>query len=66
MKRVDIGLCVLINDTVGDEDRTALVSSTDTIEGETSGETGHGTEQTLEGLREVVGNVVLVNLECVR
>ena len=62
VKRVDIGLSVLVNDTVGDEDRTALVSGTNTVEGEASGETGHGTEQTLESLGEMVGNVVLVNL----
>lgn len=66
MKCVDIRLGILVNDTVGDEDRTALVSSTNTVEGETSGKTGHGTEQTLKSLREVVGNVILVNLEHVR
>jgi hypothetical protein len=62
VKRVNIGLSVLVDDTVGDEDRTALVSGTNTIEGEASRETGHGTEQTLESLGEMVGNVVLVNL----
>ena len=66
MKRVDIGLCVLINDAVGNEDRAALVSGTDTVKSETSRKTGHGTKETLKGLREVVGNVVLVNLERVR
>lgn len=44
VKRVDIGLGVLVNNTVGDEDRTTLVRGTNTVEGETSGETGHGTE----------------------
>ena len=63
VKRVDIGISVLVNDTVGDEDRTAFVSGTYTVEGEASRETGHGTEQTLEGFGEVVGDVVLVNLD---
>lgn len=66
MECIDIGLCVIINDTVRDEYRTALVNSANTVETKTSGKTGHGTKETLKGFGEVVRNVVLVNLERVR
>ena len=66
MEGVNIGVSVVVNDTVGDKDWTTLVGGTDTIEGEATRETGHGTEQTLKGLGKMVGNVILVNLEHVR
>lgn len=66
VKCVDMGLCVIVDDTVGDENRTTLISSTNTVEGEASRETGHGTEQTLESFGKVVGDVVLVNLDRVK
>ena len=47
----DDWLRVLLNDPVRDDDRPALVGCADTIERETAGKTGHGTEQALEGLR---------------
>ena len=66
MERVDIGLSVVVNETVGDNDWTTLVGGMDRIEGEAIRETGHGTEQTLKGLGEMVENAILVNLEYVR
>ena len=59
---IDVRLCVLLDDTVRDDDRSALVGGTNAVHGETSGKTRHRAEQTLEGLRQVVGDVVLVNL----
>ena len=39
VQRIDIGLRVLLDDTVGDDDGPSLVGSTDTIERETTGQT---------------------------
>ncbi len=38
---VDVRLGVLFDDAVGNDDRTSLVCCTDTVHGETTGQTGH-------------------------
>lgn len=63
VERVDHVLRVFIDDTTRDDDRTTLVGGTDAVHGETTGQTGDGAKQTLEGLGQVVRNVVLVDLE---
>ena len=50
VQRVDEGLCVLFDDAVGDDNRSALVCGTNPVHGETSGQTRHGAEQALERL----------------
>lgn len=51
VQRVDIAFSVVIDDPVGDDDWTTLISSTDTVQGETTWKTGHRSEQTFESLR---------------
>ena len=51
-----------MNDLVADEQRLVRVRSAKTVERETTGQTGDGTEQTLECLGHVVGDEVLVDL----
>ena len=60
---VDIGFSVFFDDTVGDDDWATLVGCTNPVHGETSRKTGDGAEETLESLGQVVGDVVLVNLD---
>ena len=59
---VDIRFGVLLDDTVGYDDRATLVCCTDSVHGETTGQTCDRTEQTLEGLGQMMRDVVLVNL----
>lgn len=63
VQRIDIGLRVLLDDTVGDDDGPSLVGSADTIQRETTGQTRHRAEQTLESLGQVMGDVVFVDLD---
>ena len=62
VKRVDDRLGVFLDDTVRDDDRTTLVRGTDAVHGETTGQTRHRSEQTLEGLGQVMRDIVLVYL----
>lgn len=62
VQRVDAILGVVLDDLVADEQRLVRVGCAETVEGETTGQTGDGAEQRLERLRHVVGNEVLVNL----
>jgi hypothetical protein len=41
VKRIYVAFSVLVDDTVGDDDRSALVCGTDTVERETSRKTRH-------------------------
>jgi hypothetical protein len=63
VQRIDIGLGVLVNDAVGDDDGTTFVGGTDAVEGETTGKTGDRAEQAFEGLGEMVREVVFVDLD---
>lgn len=45
---VDIRLGVFVDDSVGDEDWATFIRSPNTIEGETTGETGYRAEQAFE------------------
>lgn len=51
VERVDIAFSVVIDNSVRDDDGTPLISSTDTIQGETAWKTGHRSKQTFESLR---------------
>ena len=62
MKSVNVAFGVFIDDAVGDDDGTSLVSCPDTVEGETTRKTSDRAEETFESLREMVGNVVFVYL----
>ena len=53
---------VLLDDTVRNDDRPSLVGRSNPVHGETTGKTGHGTEETLESLGQMVRDIVLVNL----
>jgi len=50
VQRVYVPFGVLVDDTVGDDDRSAFVRSTDTVEREASRKTRYRAEQTLERL----------------
>jgi hypothetical protein len=63
MEGVDVGLGVLLDDTVRDDDRATFVGGTDAVERETTGKTGDRTEERFEGLGEMVRDVVLVDLD---
>jgi hypothetical protein len=54
VESIDVGISILVDYTVRDDDGPTLVRSTDPIERETTWKTGDGTEQTLESLRQVV------------
>ena len=60
---IDKWFSLLLDDPVRDDDRATFVGSTDPVHRETSGQTRHGAEQALERLRQVVGDVVLVDLQ---
>ena len=62
VERVNVAFGVFVDDPVGDDDRTTLVSRADTIERETPGKTGNRTKEGLERLGKVVRDVVFVNL----
>ena len=55
-------LRVVLDELVRYEQRLVGVGGTETVERETTGQTGDGTEQTLERLGHVVGDEVLVDL----
>ena len=50
MQRVDAVLRVVVNELVGDEQRLVRVGCAQTVEGETTGETGDRTEKGLKAL----------------
>jgi len=60
---VDIGFGVFLDDTVGNDDGTAFVGSSNTIKGETTRQTGDRSEQTFKGLGQMMRNIVLVDLD---
>lgn len=62
VQSVDIGFRVLLDNSIGDDDWSTLVSSSDSVHRETTGQTSDRAEQTLESLGQVVRNVVLVDL----
>ena len=61
--RVDAILGVVLDDLVADEQRLVRVGCAETVEGKTTGQTGDGAEQRFESLGEMMGDVVLVNLQ---
>lgn len=62
VQSVDQRFRVFFDDTVRDDDRATFVRGTDPVHRETSRQTRHGPEQALERLRQVVRDVVLVDL----
>lgn len=51
---VDVGFGVFLDDAVADDDRTTLVGRANSVEGETTGKTGDGAKERLEGFGEMV------------
>jgi hypothetical protein len=62
VQRIDVAFCVIVNDTVGDDNRPTLVSCTDPVQGEAARKTADGAEQTLEGLGQMVREIVFIDL----
>lgn len=62
VQSVDPILRVVVNDLVGDEERLVRVRSAQSVDRETTGQTGNGTEQRLEGLGQMVRDEVFVDL----
>ena len=62
MQRIDAIFRVVVDELVGDEERLVRIRGAETIEGEATGQASDGTEEGLEGLGQVVRNVVLVHL----
>ena len=63
VQSINVWLGVLLDNSVGDDDRPSLVSSSNPVHGETTGKTGHGTEERLESFRKMMGDVILVDLD---
>ena len=62
VQSINVWLRVLLDNSVGDDDRPSLVGRSNPVHGETTRKTGHGTEETLESLGQMVRDIVLVNL----
>lgn len=62
VKSIDVAFRIIINDAVGNNDRATLVSCSDPVKRETTRQTSDTAEQTLESLRQVMRDVVFVNL----
>ena len=60
---VDVTFGVVVDDADGDDDRSIFVGCTNPVDRETTWQTCHGTEETLESLRQVMRDIVLVNLD---
>ena len=63
MQGVNVGLGVLFNDSVRDNDRTTLVGCSDTIKSEASGQTSDRAKQAFKSFRQVVRNVIFIHLD---
>jgi hypothetical protein len=59
---VDEVLRIVVDDALGDDDRSALVGGSETVDREATGETGDGAEEGFEGFGEVVRDEVFVDL----
>jgi hypothetical protein len=62
MKSVDIANTVILDDTIRDNERLALIHSSKTVHCETSRQTSNTTEERFESLGEMMRDEVLVNL----
>ena len=62
VKGIDVTIRVFYDDPVGNNERAALVGGTDPVHAETTWQASYKTEERFECLREMVRNVVLVNL----
>lgn len=62
MEGINIGLCIVLDDAVGDDNRSTFIRGSDPIQRETTRKTGNRAEQTFESLGEMVRNVILVHL----
>jgi hypothetical protein len=51
---IDIDLGIFVNDSSRNDDRSALVGRSDSVDTETTGQTGDGSEKTLEGLGQMM------------
>ena len=60
---VHVRLGVLVDDTVRDDDGTSFVGGADAKEREATGQAGDGAEERFEGLRKMMREVVLVDLD---
>ena len=60
---VHVRLGVLVDDTVRDDDGTSFVGGADAKEREATGQAGDGAEEGFEGLRKMMREVVLVDLD---
>ena len=64
MQCVDTVLLVVLDDLVADEEWLVGVRGAQTVKRETTRQTSDGTEQRLERLSHMVGDEVLVDLDC--
>ena len=62
VQRIDTVLGVVLDNLVADEERLVRIRGAETVERETTGQTGDGTEQTLESLGHVMRDEVFVDL----
>lgn len=62
MQGVDMVLSVLINDSIGYDEWSTFISGTNPVETEATRQTRNRSEETLEGFRKVMRNIVFVDL----
>ena len=62
MQSVDRAFGIIVDDSLGDDERTALVSGADAVHAKTTWETSDRSKKGLECLGEMMRDVVLVDL----
>lgn len=62
MESINVRLCVVLDDAVGDNDWATLVRGSDSVQRETARKTSDRSEQALESLGEMVRDVIFVHL----
>lgn len=60
---VNVRFAVLVDHPVGDDDRPPLVRRLDAIRGEAPGKTSGRAEKTFKCFRQVMGEIILVDLD---
>jgi hypothetical protein len=63
VKSVHITDRIVLDNTIRDDKRFTLVNTSETVHGETSGQTSNTAKERFEGLGKMMGDEVLINLD---